>query len=179
VSIAHLPFSIGLTFGRWRRLRRFGSDQAAPGETGMESAELVVRLRSFAVRTLKLCDALPRSPGARTIANQLAASSTSVGANYRSACCGRSRAEFIARLGICEEEADESEWWLELITAAGYMRASRVEALRQEANELTRILAASRKTAKAGARRERSAPVDSSPRSIGRWEMANGKSENH
>ncbi|HZR19258.1 MAG TPA: four helix bundle protein [Verrucomicrobiae bacterium] len=71
-------------------------------------------------------------------------SGTSVGANYRAACRGRSKAEFIAKLGTVEEEADESAYWMELIIGAGLLKASLVAALYQEANELTAIMAASR-----------------------------------
>jgi len=74
-------------------------------------------------------------------------SGTSVGSNYRAACRGRSRAEFIAKLGIVEEEADESAFWLELIIEAGLLKESRVQPLLDEANELTRIMAGSRLTA--------------------------------
>ena len=74
-------------------------------------------------------------------------SGTSVGSNYRAACRGRSKAEFIAKLGIAEEEADESAFWLELIIEGGLLKASRVQPLLNEANELTRIMAGSRVTA--------------------------------
>ena len=74
-------------------------------------------------------------------------SGTSVGLNYRAACRGRSWAEFIAKLGIVEEEADESAFWLELIIEGGLLKASRVQPLLDEANELTRIMAGSRVTA--------------------------------
>jgi len=75
-------------------------------------------------------------------------SGTSVGANYRAACRGRSKAEFIAKRGIVVEEADESSYWLELIIEGQLLAATLVEPLLQEANELTAIMAASRKTAR-------------------------------
>jgi four helix bundle protein len=81
------------------------------------------------------------------IGNQLVRSGTSVGANYRAACRGRSKAEFIAKLGTVEEEADESAYWLELIVDAGLMKQRRIVSLLNEANELTAIIAASRLTA--------------------------------
>ena len=78
---------------------------------------------------------------------QITASGTSVAANYRSACKARSRKEFIAKLGVAEEEADETQFWLELISDSGLIPIKRLESLHQEARELTAILAASRKSA--------------------------------
>ena len=91
--------------------------------------------------------ALPKSIEGRAIGNQLVRSGTSVGANYRAACRGRSKAEFIARLGVVEEEADESAFWMELIIESGLLEKKLVEPLLQEANELTAIITASRKSA--------------------------------
>jgi four helix bundle protein len=79
--------------------------------------------------------------------SQLIRSGTSVGANYRAACRGRSKAEFISKLGTVEEEADESANWMELIINGGLLPKSKVDALRQEASELTAIMAASRLSA--------------------------------
>ena len=76
-------------------------------------------------------------------------SATSVGANYRAACRGRSKAEFIAKMGIVEEEADESKYWLEILVEAELVKSTAVNHLLQEADELTAIVAASRKTARA------------------------------
>ena len=75
------------------------------------------------------------------------AAGTSVGANYRASCKSRSTAEFVAKIGVVEEEADECCFWLELIMEAGLMPSSRVKALHKEADELTAIMAASRITA--------------------------------
>lgn len=75
-------------------------------------------------------------------------SGTSVGANYRAACRGRSRAEFIAKLGIAEEEADECSYWMELIMESGMVAPALVLPLHGESGELTAIISASRKTAK-------------------------------
>jgi four helix bundle protein len=69
---------------------------------------------------------------------------TSVGANYRAACRGRSTAEFIAKIGVIEEEADESAFWLELIIEGPFLQENRVRSLLDEANELTKIMASSR-----------------------------------
>jgi four helix bundle protein len=110
----------------------------------MDAEELKKRTKQFALRILKLVSALPNSLQGRTVGGQLVRSGTSVGSNYRAACRGRSKAEFIAKLGIVEEEADESAFWLELIIEGGLLKASRVQSLLDEANELTRIMASSR-----------------------------------
>lgn len=113
----------------------------------MTEEDLKQRTKQFALRALKLVDVLPKSMGARTVAQQLVASATSVGSNYRAACRGRSRAEFIAKLGVVEEEADESAYWLELIMEAELLQAARVKPLHQEALELAVIMRSSRMTA--------------------------------
>jgi four helix bundle protein len=119
----------------------------------MKPEELKKRTKQFALRCLKVADALPRSPGARAIAGQLAASATSVAANYRSSCRARSHREFIAKIGVVEEEADESAFWLELTWEGEYLSKRRVAALHQEASELTAIFAASHITATKRARK--------------------------
>ena len=113
----------------------------------MDKRELQSRTKRFALRVLKLVDALPRSTAGRAISNQLVRSATSVGANYRAACRARSRAEFAAKLGTVLEEADESLYWLELIRDGELMPDPKVSLLLKEANELTAILAAGRKSA--------------------------------
>ncbi len=115
----------------------------------MTEEELKQRTKQFALRVMKLVDALPNSRSGRAIGNQLVRSATSVGANYRAACRGRSKREFVAKLGTVEEEADESGYWLELIIDGGLFKKDRVRPLLQEAEELTKIMAASRQTAKA------------------------------
>ena len=115
----------------------------------MTEAEFKDRTRQFALRILKLVDALPRKPSANVLAKQLARSGTSVGANYREACRARSGPEFIAKLGIAEEEADESAWWLELLAEHGLVPAERISGLHDEAVALTKMLASSRITARA------------------------------
>ena len=84
----------------------------------MDKHELLARTKAFALRSLRLVDHLPRTMSGRAIGNQLVRSATSVGPNYRAACRSRSRAEFAAKLGVVAEEADESVYWLELITEA-------------------------------------------------------------
>jgi four helix bundle protein len=115
----------------------------------MAEGELKVRTKRFALRVLKLVDALPENVSGRALANQLVRSGTSVGANYRAACRGRSKADFLARLAIAEEEADETCYWLELITESQMLPANRISPLLDEADQLTRILVASIKTARA------------------------------
>jgi len=113
----------------------------------MNKQELQTRTKQFALRVLRLIDALPRTSAGRAISNQLVRSATAVGANYRSACRARSRAEFAAKLGIALEEADESLYWLELIRDGNLLAESKLELLLKEADELTAILAAGRKSA--------------------------------
>jgi four helix bundle protein len=113
----------------------------------MDSDELKKRTKSFALRVLKLVAALPNTVQGKTVGGQLVRSGTSVGSNYRAACRGRSLAEFVAKLGIVEEEADESAFWLELIIEAELLTAVSVQPLLDEANELTKIMATSRITA--------------------------------
>ena len=115
----------------------------------MDAEELKQRTKQFGLRVLKLVAALPNTIQGRAIGGQLVRAGTSVGSNYRAVCRGRSKAEFIARLGVVEEEADESAFWLELIIEAALLRPDLVQPLLDEANELTRIMASSRVTAKA------------------------------
>jgi len=110
----------------------------------MNQDELKARTKQFALRVMKLVNALPRSRSGNAIGGQLVRSGTSVGSNYRAACRARSRAEFIAKIGIVEEEADESAFWMELIIDGDLLPASKVSALHREAMELTAIMAASR-----------------------------------
>ena len=106
------------------------------------------RTKAFALDVLKLGSMLPNTSEGRIVRNQLVRSATSVGANYRAACRARSKAEFIAKLGIVEEEADESAFWLEIINEGGLLSGNKVDSMHREAEELTAIVAASRKTAK-------------------------------
>ena len=108
----------------------------------MDQDELRKRTKQFALRIIKLAEALPNTATGRTIKNQLIRCGTSVGANYRAVCRGRSRADFIAKLGIVLEEADESAFWLELIIDGKLLEKKLVEPLLTEADELTAIFAA-------------------------------------
>lgn len=114
---------------------------------GMRKEELLQRTKALALRVMKMADSLPHKPSGRALSNQLVRSGTSVAANYRAACRARSKAEFIAKLQIVIEEADESLFWLELVIESGLVPSSKVEPLRKEADELTAIMVASRKTA--------------------------------
>ena len=119
----------------------------AESKTVDRKADLKVRTKRFALRIMKLVDALPRTVQGRAIANQIIRSATSVAANYRAACRARSRAEFIAKIGVVEEEADETSFWLELIIDSALLSEGRVCRLLSEAGELVAIMAASRKSA--------------------------------
>jgi four helix bundle protein len=111
--------------------------------------DLKDRTKKFALRTIKLVEALPKTRTGDVLGKQLLRSGTSVGANYRAACRARSDAEFRAKLGVVEEEADESSFWLELITDSGLMKAPLTAELQKEANELTAIMVSSIKTSRA------------------------------
>lgn len=109
--------------------------------------ELKARTKAFALRVFKRVDALPKTLQGRTVASQIIRSATSAAANYRAACRARSRAEFIAKIGVVEEEADETLFWLELIIDASLLDAERIGPLPKEADELVAIMAGSRKSA--------------------------------
>jgi four helix bundle protein len=123
----------------------------------MTEHEMKGRTKQFGLRVLKLVDALPRTRAGRIIANQLGRCGTSVGANYRAACRGRSRADFYSKLGIVEEEVDESCYWMEIIIEGGLLKPARVKSLYAEANELLAIVVASRRTMSLGDRASRPA----------------------
>lgn len=113
----------------------------------MNERELQQRTKTFALRVMKLVESLPRTTSGGNLGNQLFRAGTAVGANYRAACRGRSKAEFIAKLGNVEEESDESAFWMELIVDGGLMKPKRVAPLHDEATQLTAIISASRITA--------------------------------
>ena len=100
----------------------------------------------FAVRVLKLADALPNKSSGRTIAGQVARSGSSVAANYRAALRGKSRADFINKITNVLEEADETSFWIELTERAGLLPTKRLTPLLAEAEELTKIFNATRTT---------------------------------
>ena len=106
------------------------------------------RTNQFALRVLKLSSSLPKTDAGRTIGRQLLRSGTSVAANYRAVGRSRSQAEFVAKMGVVVEEADESVFWLELLVDGGIMPKPRLDELTCEANELLAIFVASQKTAR-------------------------------
>jgi four helix bundle protein len=114
----------------------------------MNEKELKERTKQFALRIIRLVSLLPKNIIGQSIGKQLIRCGTSVGANYRSACRGRSKAEFVARLGIVEEEGDESAFRMEPIIESGLLEKDMIEPLLKEANELVAIMVASRKSAK-------------------------------
>jgi four helix bundle protein len=113
-----------------------------------DSQDLKARTKQFALRILRLYRALPAKEEARILGRQVLRSGTSVGANYRAACRARSKAEFISKLGIVLEEADETIFWLELLHEGGIVKHEKLDALLKEAEELTSIFVASLCTAK-------------------------------
>ncbi|NLN38843.1 MAG: four helix bundle protein [Smithella sp.] len=126
----------------------------------MNQEELKQRTKAFAVRIVRLVEALPPTTVGRTFANQIVRSGTSVAANYRAACRSRSKAEFAAKLGIVIEEADETAFWLEMIIEAGIVPKDRIDSLLQEANELVAIFVSSRKTVSSSLKSNHKSSID-------------------
>ena len=116
----------------------------------MNPAAIKNRTKEFAKKVIELCRELPNNREGRLIGNQLFKSGTSVAANYRAACRGRSKAEFISKLGIVLEEADETLFWLELIDEMAIHKGSSVGFLIQECDEITAIMVTSIRTSKEG-----------------------------
>lgn len=116
-----------------------------------KAEELKQRAKDFAIRVVKLYRALPRTEEARVIGRQVLRSGTSMAANYRAVCRARSKAEFVSKIGIVVEEADETVFWLELLVETGVVKADKMESLLIEANELLAIFAASQRTARVSA----------------------------
>jgi len=114
----------------------------------MDSSELRDRTKQFALRVIRMVRALPKTTEARAVGGQIVRSGTAVGANYRTACRARSKKEFAARMGIVLEEADETAYWLELITESNMLTAKQVQPLLDEANELIAIFVRSCKTSR-------------------------------
>ena len=123
------------------------------GNSTPEKLDLASRTLDFAKRVIRLVDSLPATRSCDVIGRQLLRSATSVGANYRSAKRARSTAEFLAKLGIVEEEADESAYWLDLLTSATLVVEERLKPLKQEIHEITAMIVSSIRTARNNARR--------------------------
>lgn len=115
---------------------------------GVTDSELKDRTKAFALRAVRPVESLPRGMTADVMGRQLLRSATSVAANYRAACRGKSRADFIAKMGTVEEEADECALWLELIAASGLLPQEKLAALQAEASALTAIAVKSIRTAR-------------------------------
>ena len=113
-----------------------------------QAEELKKRTKQFAIRIVILYQALPKRDEARGIGKQVLRSGTSVAANYRAVCRARSKAEFVAKMGVVVEEIDETVFWLELLVETGILAQSRMESLQREATELLAIFAASQHTAR-------------------------------
>jgi four helix bundle protein len=110
--------------------------------------ELRTRSKAFALRVIRMSQALPRSREANVLVQQVLRSATGMAANYRAAGRSRSKAEFIAKIGIVVEEADETVFWLEMLLDSGMVRPEKLQNLLAEATQLVAIFTASRKTAK-------------------------------
>ncbi len=122
----------------------------------MNADELKMRTKKIGLDIIKIIDLLPQSQSGRVIANQLLRSGLSIGANYRAACRARSKADFISKIGITIEEADETEHWLEILVESGLLSSDKLTALLKESNELVAILTASAKTARKNLNQEKS-----------------------
>ena len=131
-------FECGLRNSEWGMTKKMS----------IEKNDLKKRTKEFALRVIRLVEALPKGRTANVIGNQLLRSGTSVGANYRAACRARSTAEFISKMGIVEEEADESIYWMELLIEAEIVKLNRLESLMKEADEILAITVSSINTAK-------------------------------
>jgi four helix bundle protein len=118
----------------------------------MTPEEMKTRTKRFAVRIIRLVESLPKTRSADTIGRQLLRSGCSVGANYRSACCSRTPADFVSRMGIVEEEADETAYWIEILVEADLVKSKLVKSLLDEAKAIVAIAVASIKTARGGTR---------------------------
>src|SRR6266511_4085118 len=140
------------------RCGRMCGSETSNAECGIRNAEcqggvlpqfdLKDRTRAFALAVVGLVEDLPRGRSADAIGNQLLRAGTSVGANYRAACRARSRREFLAKMGIVEEEADEAQFWLDLAIERGLADTDRIVRLREEARQLVAIVVASIRTAR-------------------------------
>jgi four helix bundle protein len=118
----------------------------------MTPEELKKRTKDFALRIIRLVESLPKGKTVEVIGRQLMRSGTSVGANYRSACRARSSADFISKMTIVEEEADESIYWMELLNESGILESQMLKDIVKEANEILAIMVCSINTARKGRR---------------------------
>jgi four helix bundle protein len=125
-------------------LRIHAADATSQGtQEDMDAYQMKQRTKTFALRIIKLVETLPATQTGRVLGKQLLRAGTSVGANYRAACRAKSNADFISKMGTVEEEADESGYWMELLTDAGVVKHSELALLLREADELVAIAVAS------------------------------------
>jgi four helix bundle protein len=115
----------------------------------MDPNTMKARTREFALRSIRLVDALPLHMSAQVMGKQLLRAASSVGANYRAACRAKSGPDFLSKLKIVEEEIDESAYWLDLLVGSGIVAAQKLQPLQKEADELTAIIVATIRTARA------------------------------
>ena len=108
----------------------------------MKNAEISLRTKAFAVRIFKLAEALPKNFTGKTIAAQIARSGSSVAANLRAAECARSKAEFVSKMRIAFEEADETLFWLEMCEETKLLSAKKISAIKSENNEIVSVIVA-------------------------------------
>jgi four helix bundle protein len=118
------------------------------GGEKMKHEDFSQRTKEFALRIIKLVSSLPRTREANVIGYQIMKSGTSIGANYREAKRARSQADFVSKIGVCEQESDETIYWLELLSESGIVPAMRLKGLIDEASQLLAIFITSSKTAK-------------------------------
>jgi four helix bundle protein len=124
-----------------------------PESEELQRGDFRERTFQFGIRCVRLAESLLKTMPAQTIGRQLLRAGTSVGANYRAAVRGRSRADFISRTGIVEEECDEALYWIDVLVQPGVIPSGRVEELRREADEIIAITLSSIKTARKGPRK--------------------------
>lgn len=112
------------------------------------------RTKQIGLEVIRLVDELPNKPSGWAVGKQIIRSATSVGANYRAACRAKSAADFIYKLKIVEEEADETQYWLEVIEAAGLIKSERISSIKKEVNEILSIVVASITTIRSKTKRK-------------------------
>jgi four helix bundle protein len=138
---------------RGLRIAERKAERLCVADAIMSADDFRKRTFQLGIRIVRLVEALPKSDVARVIGKQLLRSGTAVGANYRAAARGRSRAEFIAKMGVVEEECDEVLYWFDLLTELQLVSEARMKDLRGEANEILSIVVASIRTARGNAKR--------------------------
>ena len=154
MRIAKFYFGFGISdFG----LGDENSSAVGVGEKAMTPDEMKKRTKQFGLRVIRLVGAMPGSKVSDVIGRQLLRAGTGVGANYRAACRSRSDGDFLARMGIVEEEADESLYWMEMLIDADFIKSRALAALMKEAEEILAIVVSSINTARGGRRQRKQA----------------------